>query len=131
MIITLQNKTSHNIDENLIVSAVRNIFEVNNAPLNTEASIAVVNHQEVVDLAVLYMKESPEEAQEHPVLSFLNSELETPFIFPPDDEKHLGEIVVSYDKAVSESKESGKSVNEILAFWAEHAALHLMEIHHD
>lgn len=131
MTINFINKTAHEVDEKKIVSTVEDIFKKNSAPDNAEASIAVVHHSEVVRLACLYMNETEEQAGGHPVLSFLNSELEDEFIFPDDGKKHIGEIVVSYDKAVEESEEKSLSVDEALEFWVKHAALHLMEIHHD
>lgn len=129
--ITLHNRVDKKIDEELILNSVKDVFVKNGFTENVEASVAVVHHDEVVRLAVLYMKETEEEAKEHPVLSFLNSELEHEFVFPPDGIKHMGEIIVSYDEAIRESEAQGKDPNEIMAYWAEHGALHLMEIHHD
>jgi len=131
MNINFKNKTSTKVDEEKIINAVKNVFEKNGVTKNTEASVALVHHSEVVDLACLYMKESPEEAEDHPVLSFLNSELDEEFIFPPDSVNHLGEIVVSLEKAIEESEKKSLSLSEVVSYWAEHGALHLIGIHHD
>lgn len=118
--ISLANKTDKSVNEQKIIDAVKKTFAEHGFSENIEASIAIVHHSEVVRLAVLYMKETEEEAQEHPVLSFLTSEIEHEFVYPPDGINHLGEVVVSYDE-----------VEENMVHWAEHGALHLMGIHHD
>lgn len=133
--ITFVNKTSTVLDEEKIVDVVRKVFIKHGFSENVEASIAIVHHSEVVKLAMLYMKETEKEAQEHPVLSFLTSEIEHEFIFPPDGINHLGEVIVSFemsslrDKAPEELKD--KTVDERLAYWAAHGALHLVGVHHD
>lgn len=129
--INFKNETSTKVDNKKIIAAVKEIFIKRKITKNAEASVTLVHHTEVVRLACLYMKETQKQAKDHPVLSFLNSELEEDFIFPPDNINHIGEIVISFEKAEEESKNKPLSLDEVVIYWAEHGALHLMEIHHD
>lgn len=125
------NKTDTSIDESSLIKTVEKVLSENGYKKDVEVSVALVPHIEVVDLAMKYMKESREEAEEHPVLSFLKSEVENEFIDPPDDIEHLGEIVISLEKSIKKAKEDKKDLQEIVNYWADHAALHLCGIHHD
>ena len=78
----------------------------------------------VVEYARKYFdNESEDELNEHPVLSFPSSEVEGNFLNPPDDINHLGEIIVSWEKA--------EKTSEGIADLAAHGTLHLLGIHHE
>jgi probable rRNA maturation factor len=55
---------------------------------------------------------------------------DVPFITPPDDILHLGDIVVSYPQAVREAGEENKMVDDVVEFLILHGLNHLLGIHH-
>lgn len=123
------NQTIASIDESGVKKAVKDVLEENDFN-DTTVSVAIVHHNIVVDLAMNYMGESKEEALDHPVLSFLTSEVEKEFIEPPKS-NFLGEIVISLEKSEYRSHEENVSLQESIEYWADHAAHHLCGIHHD
>lgn len=58
-------------------------------------------------------------------------EPEMPFISPPDGVNHLGEVVVSYPKAVQQAQEHGHSITRELALLVVHGVLHLLGYDHE
>jgi probable rRNA maturation factor len=70
------------------------------------------------------------------VLSFALTEAEggesfPAFIMPPDGVVHLGEVVVSYPRAVKQASEHGRELNDELAWLVVHGVLHLVGYDHD
>jgi probable rRNA maturation factor len=66
------------------------------------------------------------------VLSFpLLSPEESPFVPPPDGILHLGDVVVSYPRAVAQAAEYGHSVRRELGYLTVHGVLHLLGYDHE
>jgi probable rRNA maturation factor len=55
----------------------------------------------------------------------------SPFITPPDDLLHLGEVIVSYPQAVRQAEENKHRVEEEVALLVVHGVLHLLGYEHD
>lgn len=55
----------------------------------------------------------------------------SPFITPPDDLLHLGEVVISYPQAVRQAEENNHKVEEEIALLVIHGVLHLLGYEHD
>ena len=60
------------------------------------------------------------------VLSFALQESEDAFPEPPDGAQSLGQVVVSYPRAVSQAEEYGHSTEREVAFLIVHGVLHLL-----
>jgi probable rRNA maturation factor len=56
---------------------------------------------------------------------------DSPFIMPPDNITHLGEVIISYPQAVEQAKEQGHSVDKELALLVIHGILHLLGYDHE
>jgi len=54
-----------------------------------------------------------------------------PFITPPDEVSHLGEVIISYPQAVKQAKEHRHPVKKELAILIIHGVLHLLGYDHD
>jgi probable rRNA maturation factor len=54
-----------------------------------------------------------------------------PFVNPPDGVLHLGEVVVSYPRAVEQAGEHQHSVQRELALLVVHGVLHLLGLEHE
>lgn len=90
--------------------------------------VAFVGEKKMIEIAQKYLKEKSKEA--HNVLSFTASEVSKNFIYPPEDKIYIGEIVVCYPKVVEEAKRESKRIDAKVKELVEHAALHLLGIHH-
>lgn len=130
--VTVYKKGNYPVSAKKIKDAVTGIIQEKGLTSSCEVSVAVTSDQYVYDLAKKYLTDdTDEEARAHPVLSFPVSELEGPFVFPPDGLLQLGEIVVSYPRAVEYAKIGGLLLDDVVCDLAVHGALHLMGIHHD
>jgi len=128
--ISVSNTGKFPVSAQTVKEVVKNVFLENGIKSNAEASVAIVGEAKMLEFAIEHLGESVAEAHEHPVLSFPTSEIEGKFVFPPDKIIHLGEIVVSYPKAVEEAKKTNKLVEDVVCDLAAHGALHLIGIHH-
>jgi len=58
-------------------------------------------------------------------------EADSDFVSPPDDITHLGEVIISYPKAVEQAKEQGHSTEQELTLLIIHGILHLLGYDHE
>jgi probable rRNA maturation factor len=65
------------------------------------------------------------------VISFALLEGEDDFVMPPDNTLHLGEVVISYPRAVEQAIEQKHSTERELAWLVIHGVLHLLGYDHE
>jgi probable rRNA maturation factor len=53
------------------------------------------------------------------------------FVMPPNEPIHLGDVVVSYPRAVAQAAEFGHSVERELAYLVAHGVLHVLGYDHE
>lgn len=53
------------------------------------------------------------------------------FVLPPDQPIHLGDVVVSYPRALQQAHESGHSLQRELSYLVAHGVLHLLGYDHE
>ena len=53
------------------------------------------------------------------------------FVLPPGERVNLGDVVVSYSRAVAQAKEYGHSVKRELAYLVAHGVLHVLGYDHE
>jgi probable rRNA maturation factor len=53
------------------------------------------------------------------------------FVLPPDQPAHLGDVVVSYPRAVEQAGEFGHSVDRELGYLVAHGVLHVLGYDHE
>jgi probable rRNA maturation factor len=56
---------------------------------------------------------------------------ETPFALPPGEPRHLGDVVVSYPRAVEQARDYGHSEARELAYLVAHGVLHILGYDHE
>lgn len=97
-----------------------------------EVSVALVDDAKMEELVrKYYHREGPDFGNHpHPILTFPTNELDSQFIFAPDQINDLGEMVISYPQAVERAKDENVLVEDVIGDLAEHGALHLAGIHH-
>jgi probable rRNA maturation factor len=65
------------------------------------------------------------------VLSFPLHEAEQDFVLPPDEPVNLGDVVVSYPRAVEQADEYGHSIEREVAYLVAHGVLHVLGYDHE
>ncbi len=110
-------KIKDKVTETLVSNGVSSDFEV---------SVALLGSKRMVEIGRAYYGDS----EEHPIFTFLGNETKESFTEPPDGVNRLGEIIISYPKAIEESKKENKLVEEVICDLVEHGSLHLLGIHH-
>ena len=65
------------------------------------------------------------------VISFALLEGNDDFVMPPDDTLHLGEVVISYPRAVEQARQQNHPVQRELAWLVVHGVLHLLGYNHE
>ena len=130
MIINQQNKVSYSKDlEKVITSVVNAAAKLRNVPANSEVSILLVDNSYIQELNLIYRDQD----KDTDVLSFAMNELaedEPDFDFS-NELNVLGDIVISMEKAQSQSEEYGHSMARELGFLAANGMLHLLGFDHD
>ena len=94
---------------------------------NSFVSVVVVGKKKMLDISRSYLKDN----MMHAVLSFTEDEIKEKFVYPPNDYIFLGEIVLCYPQIVDEAKKEGKRIDAKTKELLEHAALHLLGVHHE
>jgi len=111
-----------------IKDALQKLFIKEGIVSNADVSVSIVGEKKMLTLAKKYLKENN---VLHNVLSFPFAETKEPFVEPPDNVIHLGEIVFCYQKVIEEAQKEGKLIDEKFVELAEHGAMHLLGKHHE
>ena len=130
MIIDQQNKVSYNKELQKVITSVANAAaKLQNLPDNSEVSFLLVDDNYIQELNLIYRNQN----QATDVLSFAMNELsedEPDFDFS-NELNVLGDIVISLQRARSQSEEYGHSINRELGFLVAHGMLHLLGFDHE
>ncbi len=130
MIINQQDKIKYNSElEAIILKVVNATAQLQKVPPHSELSILLVDNTYIKDLNAVYRHQK--EATD--VLSFAMNELtegEPDFDFSPELNV-LGDIVISLEKAESQAREYGHSLEREVGFLVAHGMLHLLGFDHD
>ena len=128
--ISIYFESKYKVNSKKIISEVRKILKENHV-VNAKLSVVIGTRYYIAELAKKYLNETKEEAWEHPVLSFSSAEIEGDYVMHPDEKKYLGEIIVSYQKAIEASKINKTNIDKEISDLACHGALHLIGVHHE
>ena len=123
----VKNQSKYSINSNKIKLALTTLLEQRGVVSKTKVSVAIVNEKKMLDISRKYLKDD----KVHNVLSFTYDEVKENFVYPPDNSKYLGEIIVCYSKAKEEARVEGISTDDRIVDLVKHGALHLIGIHHD
>ena len=97
-----------------------------------ELSIVITGNQEIQQLNKMYKGEdAPTDVLSFAMVDESNVHGPVDFVVPPDGIKHLGEIIISYPKAVEQSQELGHDVLTELTILLIHGVLHLFGYDHE
>jgi len=125
----IRTESRYPVSRKEITQQVRNFLK-DKIESEADVSITIVGDRKMRELNRTYRKKD----YATDVLSFplYDPSLpeSTPFVGPPDDVLHLGDIVVSYPQAVKEAEEENKMVDDVITFLILHGLNHLLGIHH-
>ncbi len=110
--VLLSQGAGSNVELGLVITCQEKVQELNRDYLGRD---------EPTDVLAFYMIAPAEETE---------SDL-PPFVTPPDDVLHLGEVIISYPQAVIQAKERHHSVKKEIAVLIIHGVLHLLGYEHD
>ncbi len=125
MDILYENETSYDVDLDLIKKTAKAALEYEHFSDNTEISVTIVSLEDIHQINLEHRGiDRPTDVLSFPLIDFTKDRL-------PENEKiYLGDIVLCYDKVLSQAEEYGHSVERELAFLTAHSMLHLMGYDH-
>lgn len=127
--VLIQTESHFPVNRKQIKSAVEKhlVGKVNS---NVEVSVTIAGDRQMKLLNSRYRKLD----ETTDVLSFPQHDPSvpaTPFVDPPDDTIHLGDIIVSFPQAILEATEENKLVDDKISDLVLHGLDHLLGIHHE
>ena len=125
MEIIYENEMEYDVDYSLIEKTAGAALKYEHFTDNTEISVTVVSLDDIRKINLEHRGiDRPTDVLSFPLIDFTRDKLK-------DGEKvYLGDIVLCYDKVLSQAKEYGHSVERELAFLTAHSMLHLMGYDH-
>ncbi len=130
MIINQQDKVNYSKELKKVINNVVNATaKISNIPKKSEVSILLVDNSYIKDLNFIYRSQN----SVTDVLSFAMNELaeEEPDFNFSNELNVLGDIVISLEKAQSQSEEYEHSLDREVGFLVAHGMLHLLGFDHD
>lgn len=128
--IIIENGVPAGLRASWLRKIAESVLRAENAPADTEMGLVIAGQDRIRELNCVYRgKDRPTD-----VLAFALSEQkseETPFISPPDNIRHLGEVLISYPQAVLQAEERHHAVKKELAILIIHGVLHLLGYDHE
>jgi probable rRNA maturation factor len=122
------------VNSRLIERAVRLALERDGWSRPASLDVLMVSEGEMLEINVT--RRGVDEATD--VLAFPLVELrpggtvaEDFFVIPPEQEPHLGDVVISFERVESQAEAAGHSKDRELAFLTVHAVLHILGYDHD
>ena len=129
MKILFDNNTNYNIDENtlnLINKCIEETLKTENFTNNVEISLSIVDNEEIKRLNSIHRNIDKEtDVLSFPMLDEFNN-IENNLLHPI----LLGDIIISIDKAMTQAKDYGHSLERELCFLTVHSMLHLLGYDH-
>ena len=129
MKILFDNNTNYNIDENtfnLINKCIEETLKTENFTNNVEISLSIVDNKEIKKLNSIHRNIDKEtDVLSFPMLDEFNN-IENNMLHPI----LLGDIIISIDKAMTQAKDYGHSLERELCFLTVDSMLHLFGYDH-
>jgi probable rRNA maturation factor len=130
--ITVEDEFKRKITKRLIRSVVMQVLSAEKTGDNVELGVLITTQQKVHELNRTYRKIN----RTTDVLSFFmipeSASANTNFfVNPPDNIRHLGEVIISYPQAVIQAKEHQHPVATEVTVLLVHGILHLLGYDHE
>ncbi len=127
--VIIQTESRYPVSRKRITKAIQD-FLTGKIESDADVSVTFVGDRKIHELNKTYrQKDYPTDVLSFPLYDPTQPS-PVPFIGPPDDILHLGDIVVSYPMAVKEAGEQEKLVDDMIEFLVLHGLNHLLGNHH-
>ena len=118
-------------EESWLKNAIEQVLQTQDIDSNVELGLVITSQEKVWELNRSYRREN----KPTDVLAFyMTPDAEgiglSDFVIPPDDVRHLGEVIISYPQAVRQSQEQAHTAEMELAILVVHGVLHLLGYDH-
>ena len=116
--------------EDWLKGVVETALVAEKADSTSEVSLMIAGQKKVHQLNRTYLHEDrPTDVLSFPMMPSV--EAQEQFVDPPDGLQHLGEVIVSLPRAISQAEEHGHSTMREIAILIIHGVLHLLGYDHD
>lgn len=129
--ISIDNEYKRRITQRRLRNIAEHALKAEKTGANVEMGILITNQENIRTLNMTYRDIN----EPTDVLSFYmipQTEQEGDiFINPPDNVKHIGEVVISYPQAVKQARENRHTVQKEITVLLVHGILHLLGYDHE
>jgi len=130
--ISINQKLRVSLDKSWIRSIVLEVLKDEGIVTPVEIGLVVTDNETVQELNRTYRDvDEPTDVLAFHMPFYNEQEPELPFVNPPDGVLHLGEVMISYPKAVQQAQEHSHSIARELALLIIHGVLHLLGYNHE
>ena len=120
------------LEASWLESVAEKVLVAQDSGSKAELGLVIVGQERVRQLNLSYLgKDEPTDVLAFSMLPEQSGENLVPFVVPPDDIKHLGEVIISYSQAVIQAEEHQHPVKREIAILLIHGVLHLLGYDHD
>jgi len=125
------------VEEAWLQTLAGQVLDAEQADKSSELGIVIVGQDEIHRLNRIYLEEDkPTDVISFPLFPEYETALDDTgdlpqFVTPPDEEVHLGEVIISYTQAALQAKEHGHSAQREITVLLIHGILHVLGYDHD
>jgi probable rRNA maturation factor len=120
------------VEKNWLERIARRVLEDESIASSAEMGLLITDSKTIQKLNRIYRgQDKPTDVLAFQMTPDMNQEPEGSFVSPPDGIRHLGEVAISYPKAVKQAQEQGHGVTRELALLIVHGILHLLGYDHE
>ncbi|MFH1003542.1 MAG: rRNA maturation RNase YbeY [Chloroflexota bacterium] len=129
--VTIDEPFQGQLEEDWLRRVARQVLVSEGAGDDVEMGLVVTGQEQIRQLNRDYRrKDEPTDVLAFALRPEENPPGSPPFITPPDGQRHLGEVVVSYPQSLLQAAEQGHPVSREVATLIIHGGLHLLGYDH-
>ncbi|MBD3250158.1 MAG: rRNA maturation RNase YbeY [Candidatus Pacebacteria bacterium] len=126
--LNLDNQTDYQLDRSFIQEKVKQVLNYCLVD-HVQLDLAIVNDLQIAPLNKQYLNhKGPTDVLSFPTFESIAEIKKAPPL--ADEPTNIGQLVVNYQQAEREAKDSSKTVKDKLSFYIEHGLMHLLGYHH-
>jgi len=130
--IIIEDDFKKKISRRLVRSVAEQVLLAEKTPGNTEVGVLITTQEKVHELNRSYRKiDRPTDVLSFYMIPESPGDRSGVFINPPDDLRHLGEVIISYPQAVIQARDNHHPVKREITILLVHGVLHLLGYDHE
>ena len=132
LVIRVDRDFQAHVDKRWLRSLVKQSLAAHGIDAQVELSLLITDDATVRELNKIYRrKDKPTDVLSFALEADRHGNAAAGFVMPPGEVVHLGEVIVSYPKAVEQAAERKHPVEDELSLLVVHGVLHLLGYDHD